>query len=216
MPRTAQTLVDEMRLDAFFDETRLSYDFRAGMVWNPAKTRLCLLSTDFLDGVYRSLADEAGPAWAVIFKTCGVIWGGRVMRRLDRECQLLLNCSVKSLPLSLFLQFLRGYFTFHGWGALTLDVTRARETGVVAARLEDSPFAEVIRDPEEMADSMIAGILAGMLSDLSGQTLDCLQTECISKGAEASRFLITGAERTKGYAERIKAGMTHEAVMESI
>lgn len=42
-----------------FDETRIGYDLREGVLWNPAKTRLCLLSTDFITGVYKAVKDEA-------------------------------------------------------------------------------------------------------------------------------------------------------------
>jgi len=99
---------------------------------------------------------------------------------------------------------------------MTIDVSRARETGIVTAALEDSIFAEVIRDEEEFSDPMIAGILAGMLSYLSGHDLDCVQTACISRGAEASRFVVTGAARLRGISEKIKSGMTHEQVVETV
>lgn len=189
-------------LETFFDEGRIGFDLREGVLWNPAKTRLCLLSNDFLTGVYNAVKDEAGPAWPVIFKTCGRIWGERIMRRLEREAQVVGNLQIRELPVSMFLRFFREYFVYHGWGLMTIDVSRARETGIVTAALEDSIFAEVIRDEDEFSDPMIAGILAGMLSYMSGQDLDGVQTECISRGAEASRFVVTGAARLRGISEK--------------
>jgi predicted hydrocarbon binding protein len=203
-------------LETFFDEGRIGFDLREGVLWNPAKTRLCLLSNDFLTGVYNAVKDEAGPAWPVIFKTCGRIWGERIMRRLEREAQVVGNLQIRELPVSMFLRFFREYFVYHGWGLMTIDVSRARETGIVTAALEDSIFAEVIRDEDEFSDPMIAGILAGMLSYMSGQDLDGVQTECISRGAEASRFVVTGAARLRGISEKIKSGMTHEQVVETV
>lgn len=138
------------------------------------------------------------------------------MRRLEREAQVVGNLQIRELPVSMFLRFFREYFIYHGWGLMTIDVSRARETGIVTAALEDSIFAEVIRDEEEFSDPMIAGILAGMLSYLSGHDLDCVQTACISRGAEASRFVVTGAARLRGISEKIKSGMTHEQVVETV
>lgn len=191
-----------MKVWRLFDEGRIGFDLREGVLWNPAKTRLCLLSNDFLTGVYNAVKDEAGPAWPVIFKTCGRIWGERIMRRLEREAQVVGNLQIRELPVSMFLRFFREYFVYHGWGLMTIDVSRARETGIVTAALEDSIFAEVIRDEDEFSDPMIAGILAGMLSYMSGQDLDGVQTECISRGAEASRFVVTGAARLRGISEK--------------
>ncbi len=203
-------------LENFFDEARLGFDLREGTLWNPAKTRLCLLSTDFLTGVYAAVKDEAGPAWPVIFKTCGRIWGERIMRRLEREAQTVGNLQLREMPVTMFLRFFREYFVYHGWGLMAIDVAQARETGIVTASLEDSIFAEIIRDEENFSDPMIAGILAGMLSHISGHELDCVQTECISRGAEASRFVVTGAARLRGAEDKIKGGMTHEQVVASV
>ncbi len=216
MTKTTELLLKDIGLESFFDDASLGYDLREGVLWNPAKTRLCMLSSDFLDGVYKSLVDEAGPAWATIFKSCGRIWGEKVMKRLERECSLVGNVQLNEVPLTVFLGFFREYFVFHGWGLLDLDVSRARETGIVTATLEDSIFGEIIRDEEEFSDPMIAGILAGMLSYVSGQKLDCVQTACISRGEEASRFIITAEPRLKDAEDRVKAGMTHDQLVESV
>ncbi len=213
---TTEQLLKDIGLETFFDDSGLGYDLREGVLWNPAKTRLCMLSADFLDGVYKSLVDEAGPAWATIFKSCGRIWGEKVMKRLERECGVIGNVQIAEMPLTVFLGFFREYFVFHGWGLLDLDVTLARETGIVTATLEDSIFAEIIRDEEEFSDPMIAGILAGMLSSVSGHKLDCVQTACISRGEEASRFLITAEPRLKDIEDKIRAGMTHEQLLQSV
>jgi uncharacterized protein len=216
MTKTTELLLKDIGLESFFDDTSLGYDLREGVLWNPAKTRLCMLSSDFLDGVYKSLVDEAGPAWATIFKSCGRIWGEKVMKRLERECSLVGNVQLNEVPLTVFLGFFREYFVFHGWGLLDLDVSRARETGIVTATLEDSIFAEIIRDEEEFSDPMIAGILAGMLSYVSSQKLDCVQTACISRGEESSRFIITAEPRLKDAEDRVKAGMTHDQLVEAV
>jgi uncharacterized protein len=213
---TADSINEELQLDRFFDETKMVYDLVGGVIWNPAKTRVIILSTDLLTGVYNALQEEAGIAWKLILKNCGTIWGERVAKRLDRECGVLLEGKLGDLPLGDYLRFMTNYFVFHGWGTLELDITHAQESGVVEATLKDSIWAGIVRDPESMADPMIAGILASMVSHLSGQKLDCVQTACVTKGAEASRFIITAEERLREAEARIAAGDSHETVLAAI
>jgi len=215
-PNQNSNLVDNLDLEIFFDESRLITDLREGVIWNPAKTRVCLLSADLLTGVYKGLVDEAGPAWRIIFKNCGLIWGERVAIRLDRECQLLAGIRVGDLPLEKYLTFMTNYFSFHGWGILTMDVTKAKETGLVEAKLTNSVFASTIQNEEDMVDPMISGILASMLSYLSGHKLDAEQTVCSSKGAPASMFIITGGDRLKPVETMLAGGSTHEQILSTI
>lgn len=216
MSTKPERIIGTLKLDSFFDEGALHCDLREGMVWNQAKTRLCLLSTDLLAGVYKALVDEAGPAWSLILKNCGTMWGVRVMRRLDREMQLLLGQRLSEIPLGDFLAFITDYFAFHGWGIVELDLSRTQESGIVEARLTHSIFAEIVSDAEEMADPMIAGILGAMISYLSGSKLDCEQTECITKGAPCSRFVITDPTRLKKVPTMIESGLNHEQVLNAI
>jgi predicted hydrocarbon binding protein len=216
MSTVTEQIIDKLELGNFFLESKLDYDLRQGVIWNPAKTRVCLLSTDLLTGIYKAILDEAGPAWKLIFKNCGQIWGERVARRLDRECQVLLGCRMGELSLDDYLSFMSGYFLFHGWGHLQMDVARARETGIVEASLNHSVFAEIVKSEEDMADPMIAGILSGMLSYLSGHDLDCIQTACLTKGSDRSRFVITGAERLKEADSKISSGLSHEYLCETL
>jgi predicted hydrocarbon binding protein len=216
MNLTADSLNESMQLDRFFDETKMVYDLVGGVIWNPGKTRVIILSTDLLTGVYTALVDEAGGAWKLILKNCGTIWGERVARRLDRECVLLLESKLGDMPLGDYLAFMTNYFAHHGWGTLTIDVSHAQQSGIVEATLRDSIWAGIVRDPEAMADPMISGILASMLSHLSGRPLGCVQTACVTKGSDVSRFIITAEDRLKDVETRIASGDTHEAIVATI
>jgi predicted hydrocarbon binding protein len=209
-------VVERLNLDSLFESDLLAYDLREGVTFNPARTRLCLLSTDLLNGVYKALEEEAGPAWRLIFKHCGRVWGQRLCRRLDRECMALAGKQLRDLPLEDFLSFVDRYFAFHGWGRVQLDVSHAPQTGIVEATLANSLFAAVITSGEEMVDSMICGILASLLGHLSGAELDCVQTACSSQGVELSRFLISAAIRLESAEDRVKSGETHAALLASL
>lgn len=211
-----ETLLSALNENALFHDSNLSFDLRGGVIWNPAKTRLCILSTDFLTGVYKGLVDEAGPGWHLILNRCGTLWGARLAKRLDRECSLLLGQRMGDMALEEFLGFFRNYFVFHGWGSLTLQVERAKENGLIEATLIDSVFTQIIEDPEQMADPMISGILASFIGYLSGRELTCVQTMCATKGSDISRFIIGTPERLKMAAALVTAGKKHEELVETL
>lgn len=210
---TTTQLLSAFDEDEFFSDASLVYDLREGVIWNPAKTRLCILSTDFLTGIYKGLVDEAGSGWQFVFYRCGVTWGERLAKRLDHECSTLLGRRMGDMTLDSFLNFITRYFTYHGWGAVTLHLENSRETGLVEATLKDSIFHQIVDDNEAMADPMISGILASMLGYLSGRKLDAIQTQCTTKGFQQSRFIIGAPERISGADLHIKNGKNHEELV---
>lgn len=214
--RTAASVAHELGFERLFDDNAMHFDLRGGVIINPAKSRVCLLTTDLLTGVYRGLKDEAGGAWKSILKKCGELWGQRVAHRLDRECQLVFEQSAADLPVERYLTFITEYFAFHGWGRMTLDFSQAQARGIVQGTLEDSAFATAIDDQEEMVDSMIAGMLGSMLSYLSQNDLDSVQTACSTKGAPHSRFILTSRRRLEKTEQMVKLGHTHEELLQSV
>lgn len=216
MSAQANQLLSLLNEEELFTDASLTFDLREGVIWNPAKTRLCVLSTDLLGGIYRGLVEEAGPGWRFIFRRCGSIWGARLAKRLDQECSSLLGRRIGDISLEDFLRFIRDYFVFHGWGVLTMNVDHARESGIIEATLVDSIFAEIVDDAEEMADPMIAGILASLVGYLAGRELDCVQTECSTRGAVASRFIISAPERLRDAEAAVKSGRKHEELIQTL
>lgn len=216
MASPTDTLMAALDTDDMFQDANLTFDLREGVIWNPAKTRLCILSTDLLTGVYKGLVDEAGPGWHTILQRCGIVWGGRLARRLDQECSLLLGRRMGDMVLEDFLRFFSNYFVFHGWGALSLQCERARETGLVEATLVDSIFTDIVDDPDQMADAMICGILSSFIGYLAGRELTAVQTACATKGSDISRFIIGTPNRLSNASSMIKAGRKHEELVETL
>lgn len=214
-----ESIMDGLNLDRVFDFENFLTDLREGVVTNEAKGRVCLLSTDLLSGVYKALLEEAGPAWGLLLKMCGRAWGKRLARKLSDECDILLGRSYTELPLQGYLDFMTRYFQFHGWGILELDVTHTPTRGIVEASLRHSVFAEVITDKQEgeMVDFMISGILAALISFVSGHELDCVQTQCSSlAGNKLSRFVISDLERIEAVEEMVESGASHQEVVNAL
>lgn len=215
-PQRSDRLLEDLQLDAFFDETGLVFDLYEGTVWNASRTRLCVLSTDLLRGVYLALVEEAGPAWKIIFKNCGSVWGARIAKRLDAECQQRLGFSLGQLPLPRYLEFITAYFLVHGWGELRIDVSHARTSGIVEATLTHSIFADIVTDPEDMADALPCGMLAGLIGHAARRKLDAVQIACLTRGAPASRFLISAADRMKDAESMVKSGLTRDELLKRL
>ncbi|HSI82939.1 MAG: hypothetical protein ACAI35_16850 [Candidatus Methylacidiphilales bacterium] len=202
-----------------FDETRLTFDLREGSIWNAQHTRICLAPADMLAGICRGIRARAGTGWRAVLKKCGQSWGRRVAERLDHECQDTLKKRVGELPLEMYLKYMSAYFSFSGWGTLEMDLALASRRGIVQARLRDSIFAAATTSSEPeageilMADPMIEGLLAAMLSYISGRELACVQTACAMRGAEQSLFLISAPARIAPLEARVRAGMSHEEII---
>lgn len=216
MTTTADNLLQRLQLDRLLDDDGFQFDLRQGVFYNPAGTRCCLLSTDLLRGVYLALVEEAGEAWSVILKNCGRIWGERLARRLDKELRGLFQTELGDLSVTRFVEVMREYFAFHGWGDLTIDTEHTVQRGVVEASLRDSIFLEVVDPGEAMVDPLMCGILASLFSYLSQQKLDALQTACPSQGASLSRFLISAPQRIEMALDRLSQGASHSQILEAI
>ncbi|PTX92178.1 hypothetical protein DB346_24880 [Verrucomicrobia bacterium LW23] len=199
-----------------FDDSRVVHDLRDGALWDAAHTRLCLAPADMLAGIAHGVRERAGEKWRPALRQCGAAWGRRVAEGLDRACQDTLKKRLGAISMDAFLRYIVRYYSFGGWGLLEMDLSLARR-GIVQASLRDSLFAfataSEVHEADGMADPMTEGLLAAMLSYLSGHDLDCVQTACTTRGAEASRFIISARPRVAMFAERVQAGMSHEEII---
>jgi predicted hydrocarbon binding protein len=213
MDRNIALVIEQLGLDRLLEDSRFHWDLRQGVIFTPAKTRVCLFSADLLQGVYKAIVDEAGEAWSLIFKRCGCLWGARLARRLDQEFTLLYDKRPEDMPVLDYVRLIEAYFACHGWGRVRLHLDRAQEQGVVEITLTDSIFAEIIENPDEMVEPLMSGIFASLLSHISRRELECLQTSCASKGNDASRFVVSAPSRIAAIAAEARAGSSHDQLV---
>ncbi|MCH8475116.1 MAG: hypothetical protein LAT55_07805 [Opitutales bacterium] len=199
-------ILQTLELDRFFDEQALSYDFIEGTVINPGQTRVIYLSSDIILGIYHALKEETGPAWSLILKNCGRIWGQKVARNLEREMTMLKQVKPADLSALDFTKLLETYFPAHGWGLLQVDLTDAVSHGLVRFTMKNSLFASVLEEETCPVDSMIAGILQGFFIHLTGESLDCLEIGCERQGYRECTFVLTHEERLFDLAEDAENG----------
>ncbi|MCC6356431.1 MAG: hypothetical protein IT577_21300 [Verrucomicrobiae bacterium] len=188
-------------------------DIASGTATDSAGRAAALWPADLIQRLRETLEDEAGPAWKRVWKECGREWGRRVMADLDRRCSEVMGCALDDLPLEKFLDFLTEQVTAQGWGRLEVDLSDGPERGLIRALLINSVFSN--GQGSSSGDLLLAGMLASVMSRVSGEALDCVRTEAPG-GSPGSRFVITAAERLKGVEERIDAGENPDKVIESI
>jgi hypothetical protein len=167
------------RGDYFAEGDSLTTDARAGTLHNRAGARMLGLGEDFLAGLDAALAARCGPVADVVRKSCGRAYGRRLGERLEAELAAYFGETVESYPLARLGAALVGLFSHHGWGRPRLDFSRYA-TGVIVVAFED---------PAEPV--LLAGVLAGLFSHLTGEELDCLP----ATGGRETRFLLALAER---------------------
>jgi predicted hydrocarbon binding protein len=213
---TAQNIIQTLDLDRFFSQEDGNYDLLAGEAYNAAGSRVIYLSTDVVQGIYQALLDETGPAWCLILKNCGILWGRRVARHLERELKLMFNAEPSALPLAEFIRLIEGYFAAHGWGLLKLNLDKAESHGLVTASFENSLFSEVLTEETKRVDYLVSGILQSIFSHISGQELACEEIASIRAGASKGMFVITAASRLEPLEEKIENGDSSEAIIEAL
>ncbi|MEO0797116.1 MAG: hypothetical protein AAFX93_18335 [Verrucomicrobiota bacterium] len=204
--QTITSCYNELGLNRILDSETFSLDVVEGVVRNPAQTRVVYFSEDIIKGVHAGLVEETGPAWTTIMQNCGRLWGERLSERLDRELSSMSNTSLGELPIGDFNKYLQNYFSIHGFGKLLLDVGLTQEHGIVICRLENSFFAQVLRDEKGMVDFLLAGTLEVLISKLSNHDLGCIEVASERRGDECGVFLISSSNRIAKLEPLVESG----------
>lgn len=186
-------------LNTLFGESSLNFNLKQGTVHSPTETRVIYLSSDIIRGIYDVLKYETGDAWSLILKNCGVIWGERVSRSIDKDVQAAGNQKMGQLSVDSFIHLLESYFASHGWGKMHIFLDDAENHGIVRARLSNSLFADTLKHLNSPVEFMIAGMLQGIFSSISGHDLSCLQVSYETTGATTSEFLISAKSRIEAF-----------------
>lgn len=186
-------------LNTLFGESSLNFNLKQGTVLSPTETRVIYLSSDIIRGIYDVLKYETGDAWSLILKNCGVIWGERVSRSIDKDVQTTSHQKMGQLSVDSFIHLMETYFASHGWGKMRIYLDDAESHGIVRASLRNSLFADTLKHLNSPVEFMIAGMLQGIFSSISGHDLSCLQVSYETTGATTSEFLISATSRIDAF-----------------
>jgi uncharacterized protein len=187
-------------------------DIEKGTIRTPTGVRTCALTDDFLNGFRAALQFECGKATDRVFKSCGRKWGLSFVNRFDRELGEYYGVPIRDLSAGIVEKCLTDAFRAHGWGKLTIDYAEY-DHGIVQVTIEDSVMPAIFGSSEKSSDAMMSGFLASIFSFYANTELDCQQTDCPSRGADASRFVISLAERIAEVPKWIKDNLQHATIV---
>lgn len=199
--------ISKKMMEQLFGNGALNFDLNKGTVLNVTDTRIIYLSSDIIRSIYDVLKYETGDAWSFILKNCGIVWGERISASLDKEVHRTINQKTGQLGVDNFIELLENYFASHGWGKMRINLDDAENNGIVRATLKNSLFADTLKHLNAPVEFMVAGMLQGIFSTISGHDLSCIQISFDYTGTESSEFLISAKARIDTLEQ---SGFAHE------
>lgn len=199
----------------FGDPEYFRTDVTKGVTRTPTGVRVCTLPSDFLLGLRDAVIYECGRSYRPVLKAAGHRWGTQFIKRLDRELTAFYQTPFKELPPGLIRVCLDDAFNYHGYGRLSYAALDSSSEYTVA-EVTDSVMPALVRESDRPVDLLITGLLAAIFSHLTGKTLDAVQTECPTLGADRCRFLIGPATRIAEVEEWLDAATAmpgHEEIV---
>ncbi|WP_107668256.1 V4R domain-containing protein [Cyanothece sp. BG0011] len=197
----------------FSHDVYLQGDFEFGLLENRSGSRLLALPQPLLEALYVTLEDELGAGSSVALFSCGRWWGKNFYQRFADELGEYYGKPLAEIEMIQFIQSLKQCWKTHGWGTLDIDL-KYYQNGFLIPKIVNSPFAQFAPKNLRFMCFLEAGILSAFFSQLTGEDLDCIQTNCESMGANSNRFVIGLAERIKPIKTWLEEGYNHETIME--
>ena len=208
------SLVDP-RPNYFAERSYLKTDIPRGTIHTRNGARMCVLTSDFLLGLHRAITHECGIAAEEVLKKCGKKWGQQTAKRFAQQMQEYYGIPLSEFPRSTFEACLIESFSHHGWGKLELDWTQHGQ-GLIIAVVEHAIYADILPPTERPADPMLAGLLGGFFSELSGEPLVGIQTSYPTQDAAYSHFIVGRGTRLQKVDALLKQGRKHEVIVEEL
>ncbi|MBT9316129.1 V4R domain-containing protein [Leptothoe spongobia] len=183
-----------------------------GLLENRRGDRLLALPESLIRAIYTGLDNETGQASMLVLYNCGRWWGKNFYTRFCEELTDYHNRPVSSLSMPEFMQALEQCWLTHGWGQISLD-SSYREQGFLVLKIRASAFIYYAPKLERPVGFLETGALQAFFSELSGETLHCVQTVCESLGAEENCFVLGIKDRLTVAETGVEQGLSHTEIM---
>lgn len=169
------------RGDYFAEDRYLTADAAAGLLRDPAGTPMLVIPQAWLASLHQFLAAECGPVADQLLATVGRTWGQAFAMRFQRDLSEYYGAPIAEWPFARLETCIASALAAQGWGRAELDTSRF-DQGVFTMTVQQ-PFTK---------EPLLAGVLAGMFSALTGQDLDALATGRVDG---AATFVLALRER---------------------
>lgn len=107
-------------------------------------------------------------------------------------------------------EFVQEFFTASGWGKIqTIDLEMEQKRAIII--IENSPFAESLKGKTQLpADLFIRGVLAGLLSKIFEEDIDCVEVECATHNNERCKFILKPKTEFDFSNQLVQQQLSHE------
>ena len=184
-----------------------------GLLENRRGDRLLALPETLIRAIYSGLDNETGQASMLVLYNCGRWWGKNFYTRFCEELTDYHNRSMSNLSMAEFTQALHQCWVTHGWGQISLDKSY-QPNGFLVVKVRASAFIHYAPKLERPVGFLEMGALQAFFSELSGQTLHCVQTACESLGAEENCFVLGVKDRLSPAETGVEQGLSHTEIMD--
>jgi uncharacterized protein len=199
----------------FSPEAYIQSDLEFGLIENCQGSRLIALPEVLLQGIYSSLEDELGDSAGVVLFNCGRWWGKNFYRRFVEEVSQYYGQPLAQMEAIEFWQSWKQCWKTHGWGTIEVDLDYYQQ-GFLVFEVFNSAFAQATSSAKRPMCFAEAGILSSFFSQLTGQSLHCLQTACESMGAKSNYFILGLSTKLEPAEKLIAAKQDHQSIMKSL
>src|SRR5437762_6854285 len=160
--------------DCFADASRMIA--RDGVLKDRGGADLIAWPHDLLRALHHTLKAECGPAGESILESAGKTWGRSLAQRIGRDLAAYHEIPLHNQPTAQVRASLTSAFARYGWGRVEFDFTRHAQ-GLIEVAVTNGPSTAWSERGTPAADRLLAGALAGLVAELAGMELHCLQTD---------------------------------------
>ena len=187
-------------------------DFELGLLETRQGARLISLPQTFIQGMFAGLNEELGQATGVVLYNCGRWWGKNFYRRFLEDVSEYYQTPLAQMEMAQFLSCFKQCWKTHGWGVADFNFDYYSQ-GFICIKTTNSPFAQNAEPDQEPSCHLEAGVLSSFFSQITGQELTCIQTDCESLKDQSNQFIIGLEERLKVTKSWLEEGHKHEQIM---
>lgn len=200
----------------FSFDSYIQGDLELGLISNRSGARLLGLSSSLLEGIYSAINDEIGQGGSnLVLFSCGRWWGKSFYRSFALEVSEYYGKPLTELSMGEFLQCLKECWQTNGWGKLEIELDYYKR-GLLIIKTYNSAFAKSSIDKTRPNCSLEAGMLSAFFSQLSGNELHGIQTECESMAAEKNSFIIGLEKRLAPAQVWVEEGQNHQTIVDNL
>lgn len=188
-------------------------DGRAGILSDERGDSVVACPADLLTALQHTLDHECGPAANAVLRSIGRRLGESLAEKTQRELAARHSAPLHDLSTAVIHASLSSALANAGWGRADWDWTR-HDRGLLEISVVNGPATMAANRTTSAGEPLLCGVFAGLVSRLTGESLDCLQTEIETPGVAPARFVVALPERLTEVASAVRRSEPHDGIVE--